>query len=99
MTQNTDWKQFVVFWQVIGQSLEAGVVFKHVVTLGNALLIASLHIILHRLLPAAQQTHSHTFTGFYGHSPEYSAYLIVPWRTAMTPVKVAGMLKHTERCR
>jgi len=59
MTHNTDWKQFVVFRQMIGQSLESGVVFKHIVTLGNTLLIASLHIILHRLLPVNTLTHVH----------------------------------------
>ena len=46
----------MIFRQVISQSTEPGVVLKHVVTLGNALLVATFYIILHRLLPTVQYT-------------------------------------------
>jgi len=41
----------VILWQVIGQSTEPSVVLQHVVTLGDALLVAALHVELHRMLP------------------------------------------------
>ena len=56
----------MVFRQMIGQSLEAGVVLEHVVARGNALLVASLHVILHRLLPTARtQFNPHLHTVHY----------------------------------
>ena len=44
----------MIFRQMIGQCLQSIVVFQHVVTFSNALLVTALYVILHSLLPAAQ---------------------------------------------
>jgi len=62
MTLNNHWKQFVIFRQMVGQSLEASEVLQHVVALGNALLVASLYVVLHCLLPIVTHAHMHIHT-------------------------------------
>ena len=61
MTLNIHRKQLVIFRQMVGQSLESSKVLEHVVALGNALLIASLHIVLHCLLPTITPMQEHQF--------------------------------------